>query len=135
MIIHWKMKVMVNNFLSQKRLLLIYYTYCTSILFTWAKRQVTDSSQSYLQSETGITLRYLKISLSSLGLNKIYNFIWGTVIFFNCFGLPGVGTDSPVIRQVRHWVCGLADCTTVTLCGLSREISDHIMHWWVSCRK
>lgn len=92
MIIHWKMKVMVNNFFHRKkRLLLIYCTYYTLTLFNWVERQVTDSqqagmSQSYSQSETGITARYLKITLSSFGqYNEIFNFILGTVILLNCF--------------------------------------------------
>ena len=86
------MKVMVNNFFHRKkRLLLIYCTYYTLTLFNWVERQVTDSqqagmSQSYSQSETGITARYLKITLSSFGqYNEIFNFILGTVILLNCF--------------------------------------------------
>ena len=69
------MKVMVNNFFHRKkRLPLIYCTYCTLTLFTWVECRVTDSqhsgmSQSYSRSETGITSRYLKITLSSFGHN------------------------------------------------------------------
>ena len=68
------MKVMVNNFFSQKEKVALNLLHCTLTLFTWVECQVTDSqhsgmSQSYSRSETGISSRYLKITLSSFGHN------------------------------------------------------------------
>ena len=77
MVIHWKAKGIVSNFFPQKERIALGLTEFLLYLiihFCGApSKGLAGMSQGCSQSETEITLRYLKISSSSFGHNKYFN--------------------------------------------------------------